>query len=275
MAYETSHEIAHEIALPGAGLKDEKMPGHWLLARLGKRVLRPGGLALTHAMQDALQIGAHDRVVEFAPGMGITARMTLARRPASYRAVEADENAAAQVRQCLQGAHQQCTVGSADDTGLPSQCATVVYVEAMLTMQTPVKKAQIMQEALRLLEPGGRFGFHEMCLVPDDLAEPIKAEIRKALSDSIHIGARPLTVAEWRRVCEEQGFAIQAQATVPMRLLEPQRMIQDEGLLGALQIGVRIAMNGVARRRVQAMRRIFKQYEGHLAAIMIVAVKAA
>ena len=25
----------------------EKMPGHWLLARMGKRVLRPGGIELT------------------------------------------------------------------------------------------------------------------------------------------------------------------------------------------------------------------------------------
>lgn len=31
--------------------KIQDVPGHWLLARLGKRVLRPGGLALT---QDAL-----------------------------------------------------------------------------------------------------------------------------------------------------------------------------------------------------------------------------
>lgn len=29
-------------ALPGEGLDFSKMPGHWLLAQMGKRVLRPG-----------------------------------------------------------------------------------------------------------------------------------------------------------------------------------------------------------------------------------------
>ena len=33
-----------ELPLPGVALAAEKMPGHWLLARLGKRVLRPGGV---------------------------------------------------------------------------------------------------------------------------------------------------------------------------------------------------------------------------------------
>ena len=46
------------------------MPGHWLLAKLGKRVLRPGGLALTRAMLDRLNIQTQDSVIEFAPGLG-------------------------------------------------------------------------------------------------------------------------------------------------------------------------------------------------------------
>ena len=44
--------------------------GHWVLAKLGKRVLRPGGLELTRKMLSALSIGEEDDVVEFAPGLG-------------------------------------------------------------------------------------------------------------------------------------------------------------------------------------------------------------
>ena len=35
-------EQRDENELPGASLNIAKMPGHWLLGRLGKRVLRPG-----------------------------------------------------------------------------------------------------------------------------------------------------------------------------------------------------------------------------------------
>jgi hypothetical protein len=61
----------------------KKMPGHWLLARMGKRVLRPGGLELTHRLLAQLAIGSNDEVVEFAPGLGVTARLTLTRSPKS------------------------------------------------------------------------------------------------------------------------------------------------------------------------------------------------
>lgn len=58
--------------LPCQNTNEHKLPGHWLLARMGKRVLRPGGLELTHRLLDVLSIDGDDDVVEFAPGLGIT-----------------------------------------------------------------------------------------------------------------------------------------------------------------------------------------------------------
>ena len=84
-----THEIALE--LPGAHLDISRMPGHWLLARMGKRVLRPGGLEITHKMLEALAVSSSDHVVEFAPGLGITTRLVLASNPASYVGIERDE----------------------------------------------------------------------------------------------------------------------------------------------------------------------------------------
>ena len=63
--------------LPGSDLDVARMPGHWLLARLGKRVLRPGGIGLTEKLLRSLSIGPNDDVVEFAPGLGVTARLIL------------------------------------------------------------------------------------------------------------------------------------------------------------------------------------------------------
>lgn len=51
---------------------------------MGKRVLRLGGLGLTHEMLARLDIRAADEVVEFAPDLGLTARAALERKPASY-----------------------------------------------------------------------------------------------------------------------------------------------------------------------------------------------
>ncbi|PWB80677.1 MAG: SAM-dependent methyltransferase [Candidatus Methylomirabilota bacterium] len=263
----------HEEIIPGHGLQPEKMPGHWLLAQMGKRVLRPGGLELTHRMLDALNIVPTDSVVEFAPGLGVTAQLVLAKSPANYTAVEADEAAAKRVQGYLSGNSQRCVVGQAEHSGLPDGIATVVYCEAMLSMKTPEHKAKIIREAARLLVAGGRCGIHELALVPDDIDDATRDAISRALSQSIHVGVRPMTVSEWKALLQREGLVITAQATAPMRLLEPSEMIRNEGVAGMARIAWNVLQNPAARRRIHAMRGVFRQYDHNLSALMLVAEK--
>jgi len=251
----------------------EKMPGHWLLARMGKRVLRPGGLELTRQLLAALALQAGDDVIEFAPGLGVTAQMTLAHHPRSYIAVERDRAAAATVEQYLTGPRERCVLGTAEATGLADASASVVYGEAMLSMQPASAKSRIVGEAARLLKPGGRYGIHELCLVPDDVDESVRDAIQHDLSDEIHVGVRPLTVHEWRELLAEAGLTVIAEHTAPMHLLEPARLVKDEGLLRAMRFAWNVATHAAARHRVLTMRRVFRKYGRHLAAIALVATK--
>jgi len=267
-----AHTRLSEAHGPSAD-QTHKTPGHWLLASLGKRVLRPGGLELTRAMLDQLNIQSNDAVVEFAPGLGVTARLTLARLPDTYTAVERDETAAAEVRRYLKGGRQTCRVAVAEQTGLPDASATVVYGEAMLTMQGPEQKLRIVSEAYRLLKMGGRYGIHELSLTPDDLPELVQEDISREMSRNIHVGARPLTARGWRALLEGVGFKIQSEATAPMHLLEAHRLFRDEGFLRALKFLLNVARRPAARNRVCSMRRLFRKHRQHLAAVAFIAVK--
>jgi hypothetical protein len=249
------------------------MPGHWVLARAGKRVLRPGGLELTERMLGSLAIGPSDDVVELAPGLGLTARRTIGARPASFTAVERDHDAASLVRGYLEGHRQRCVVGDAADTGLPDGMATVVYGEAMLTMQTAETKRAIVSEARRMLRPGGRYAVHELCLVPDDVDADVRRDVEATLAAAVRVGVRPLTIAEWRRLLESEGFVITSEAVAPMHLLEPGRVVRDEGLAGALRFLFNVLTHAEIRRRVLAMRSGFRRHRAHLAAVTITAVK--
>ncbi|MYC27941.1 MAG: class I SAM-dependent methyltransferase [Nitrospira sp. SB0662_bin_26] len=262
-----------DLEAPGHGLDYGKMPGHWLLAQMGKRVLRPGGVELTSRMLEALDICSTDEVVEFAPGLGLTARAALERQPASYTGIERDETASRQVGKYLKGPGRQCLVGRAEATGLPDASATVVFGEAMLSMQTPILKASIVEEAARLLRPGGRYGVHELCLQPDDLEDAKKSEISRVLSDAIRVGARPLTPGEWKALLEDHGFAVETQVTAPMHLMEPRRFIRDEGWARTIRFVLKVARTPAARRRILRMRAVFREYAGNLAAITLVGVK--
>jgi len=230
-------------------------------------------MELTRRMLDSLSIGSADDVVEFAPGLGLTAQLTLKRHPAYYTAVERDAAAAGIVRSYLKGAHQKCVTGSADQTGLPAEVATVVYGEAMLTMQTPELKRRIVSEAHRLLKRGGRYAIHEMCLVGDGLDEEVKKDINEALSRAIHVGVRPLSVSEWRELIEAEGFEIKSEVRAPMHLLEPRRLLHDEGMRGALRFIWNVARDRDARARIFLMRSVFRRYQANLAAVSLVCVK--
>jgi hypothetical protein len=143
----------------------------------------------------------------------------------------------------------------------------------MLSMQPATTKTRIVKEAARLLRAGGRYGIHELCLVPDDADEQIRTAIQQDLSQEIHVGVRPLTQSEWCELLAADGLQVTAVATAPMHLLEPRRLVQDEGLIGAMRFVWNVARNPLARQRVVGMRRMFRKYRNHLAAIAIVGQK--
>lgn len=247
------------------------MGGHWILARLGKRVLRPGGRALTERLLAASSIPGSD-VVELAPGLGLTARAIDKRGPHSYRGIDSDPSAVKAVNHLL-GSEDAVREAAADATGLDSASADLVFGEAMLTMQSDRGKKAIVDEAFRLLRPGGRYVIHELGLVPDDIDVEAKRDLQRSLAMSIKVNARPLTLAEWRGLLERSGFRVRDTMVSPMRLLQPSRIIADEGVRGAARFVRNMITHPDERRRVLAMRKTFRRHRRALTAIGVVAVK--
>lgn len=219
-----------DLPLPYADRPVASAPGHWVLARAGKRVLRPGGAALSAAMLGHAGLAGAD-VVELAPGLGRTAAEIIKDRPASYTAIDRDPDAARRVAAVV-GDLGSVRQGEAADTGLDDASADVVVGEAMLTMQGDKGKAAIVAEAARVLRPGGRYAIHELGVTPDDIDEEYYTELRRDLARSIHVNARPMTAAAWKELMEDAGLVVDWVDTAPMALLKVGRNIRDEGLGG-------------------------------------------
>lgn len=268
---EMPEEEDRHSALPISQRPASTAPGHWVLARVGKRVLRPGGLELTLQMlSNARLTGA--RVVEFAPGLGRTATEILAARPASYTGIEKDPVAAKQVAE-LVGARGTVVNADAAETGLDAGSADVVVGEAMLTMQGEKSKKAIISEAVRLLAPGGRYAIHELAVQPDSIDEELHTQIRKDLARAIHVNARPLTCAQWSQLLEECGLTVDSVHTAPMALLDFSRNIRDEGFLQTLRIIRNVLSDRELRERVLGMRKTFRTYQQWMCGVVIVAHK--
>lgn len=97
-----SHPVLPQM---GAHLDVQKMPAHWLMARLGKRVLRPGGIGITRWLLQLARIRPEDDVIELAPGLRRTTALILAQRPRTYTGIERDA-------QAVRMAGQRCRAGS-------------------------------------------------------------------------------------------------------------------------------------------------------------------
>ena len=260
-----------DLPLPHADRPIASAPGHWVLARAGKRVLRPGGAALSAAMLSHAGLAGVD-VVELAPGLGRTAAEIIKAHPASYTAIDRDPDAARRVAAVV-GNLGTVRQGEAADTGLDEASADVVVGEAMLTMQGDKGKASIVAEAARVLRPGGRYAIHELGVTPDDIDEDYYTQLRRELARSIHVNARPMTAAAWKELMEGAGLVVDWVDTAPMALLKVGRNIRDEGLGGFLRIARNVAADKALRRRVQEMSGTFKRYEKDMVGIALVAHK--
>lgn len=247
--------------------------GHWVLAKMGKKVLRPGGKELTHKLIKNLDINSTDDIVEFAPGLGFTAALALKNNPKTYTGVELNEEAASLLRKKIHGNGQQIIIGNAAQSTLDKDSYSKVYGEAMLTMQSDRRKSEIIREAHRILKKGGLYGIHELGLTPDGLDQETKAHIQKQLALTIKVNARPLTVQEWTALLEKEGFKVVKIETNPMHLLEKKRIIDDEGFFRTLKIAFNVLTHPKERKTILNMRKIFRQYQDNLNAVSIIAEK--
>ena len=126
MSKKPADAASADLPLPHADRPIASAPGHWVLARAGKRVLRPGGAALSAAMLGHAHLADAD-VVELAPGLGRTAAEIIKDHPASYTAIDRDPDAARRVAAVV-GNLGSVRQGEAADTGLDDASDDVVGV---------------------------------------------------------------------------------------------------------------------------------------------------
>ena len=268
-AKSTQEGVAGERSGPEAG----RMQGHWLLAKLGKRILRPGGRALTAKLLEQAKPAGDDDIVELGPGVGATAEVLLRANPRSYRGVDPNPEGRDAVKNILKK-HPRAdyVVADARDTGLDDASADLVVGEAMLTIQDDAGKNAIVAEAARLLRPGGRYAIHEMAWLPDHTDEE-RETARRELSRVIKVGARPLTLEGWTELLAAHGLEAEWHDRAPLHLLEPRRIVSDEGLWGALRFWNNARRIPGASDRLKAMRQGFQLQGKLMGGIVILARK--
>ncbi|PSO54220.1 MAG: SAM-dependent methyltransferase [Cyanobacteria bacterium QH_9_48_43] len=246
-------------------------PGHEVLAKAGKTVLRPGGLEATRQLLDWADFQPGETVLELAASFGKSA-IGLARRY-GVRVVGIERNpdsvriARENIRQAGLEGQVEVREGNILNLADISETFDYVFAEAILTMQSASGKAKILEGIQKVLKPQGKFLSHEMLGLGDGKMRD------HALSEVIRVNAQPLSSAEWQQACEKAGLTIKQSKTGEVGLLTPKRVIEDEGLLPALKIAWNVLTQAEIRQRVLRMKDTFTQYQYQLGYIALCASK--
>lgn len=251
----------------------QKLPGHWVLARLGKRVLRPGGLEMTEFLMRELSVSSGDDLVELAPGIGATAKYLSQKEFRSYLGIDQNNEALAELQKNFASdARISFLKGNAVNPPVPDSTADILWGEAVMTMQSLNVKTKMIAQAHRILRPGGRYAIHEIAL-EDSVDQSLRQALYHDLGLQVKMSVQPITSDEWKEVLQTQGFSVVAEKRLPMHLLEPARIVADEGFLRALGIAFRIMREPAARKRVLGMRSVFRKYSDSMYALGLVCTK--
>ncbi|MEO6988544.1 MAG: hypothetical protein ABI239_07840 [Aquihabitans sp.] len=107
----------------------------------------------------------------------------------------------------------------------------------------------------------------------DEVSAELVAHLAVGERPTIKVNVTPLSLAGWTRLLDEAGFDVDQVMTNPLHLLEPRRLIADEGVFGALRFASRVARDSAARERVLGMRRAMQDNAEHLQSCAITAIR--
>lgn len=236
--------------------KDET--GLHFLAKLGKTRLRPGGRLATEWLLANGDFRQDKKVLEVACHNGSTAIQIAKRFGCEVVGIDINPQIVdiAQKNINENKLSHLVSVQQADAMVLPfaDNSFDIVINEAMLTMLSKEQQQRAIQEYYRVLKPNGFLLTHDLMLVSGENA----GQICEVLSEILHTNVTPLTKPEWKNAFQQCGFRNVEQFSGKMTLLSPRGLIDDEGVLGTVNI-LRNALKTENREQFKALFRYFRQ----------------
>jgi SAM-dependent methyltransferase len=233
---------------------------------LGLETLHPGGLAITRDLANAAGIVTGTSVLEVAAGTGETAQLLAAEFGARVTATDVSPRMIRRLRDKFPARESAVQILWADAHQLPfrndsfdvalSECAVCHF-----------DKQQALREMVRVIQPGGRVGIHDLCW-KDGAPEALRQRLAEIEEE------RPETLSGWIRAFEDAGLAdvraFDRSDVMAGWMREGRRAIGLSGYLHALKTALRRwGISGL--RAVLASERIFASR--HLGYALVVGVK--
>lgn len=248
----------------------KREPGHFLLKRLGKTKLRPGGIKATDWLIDKIDFEKSPKILEVACNEAENI-MNFARKYKNQNyGIDLNEKAIGSAKKKIinNNLSDYVKVQVADATKLPfeDESFDIVINEAMLTMLSDTQKEKALSEYYRVLKKGGLILTHDVMLEKPD------HELVKELQYVINNPATPHTIDEWKGFYNNAGFVDSKEYFGKMTLLSNRGMMVDEGILRMFKI-IKNGLVDKNRKQFFEMMKFFRKNKSKLGFIAICSKK--
>ena len=238
----------------------------WPLARrVVSGFVQPGGRSMVTRAIEGAGLDDGSRVVELAPGLGMTSAALVSCGPRIWTGVEPDPLAAMHLERSLAGAGRDVVSAPVEATGLEEGSATVVVADALLSTLSGEGRAAVLAEVARLLRAGGRVALHEIASAEGGSGG---REARAELDDA---GLSLLDVAAWRAALEAAGLVVVGSLVGPLDLPAPPALMREAGPRLALKITRTVAADAAMRGPALAARDALARNAPALRSVVVVA----
>lgn len=226
---------------------------------VGMTVLHPGGLKATNKLTDACSITTQTKVLDIACGKG-TSAIYLA-KTFGCRVVGVDispeliEDAKNLARKKKMEHLVQFQQADALDLPFPQNEFDATISQAVLVLVKNKKK--VVQEALRVVRPGGSLGWIEL-----SWKKPPSARFLKDVSDVLcaFCMQNVLPFEKWKTLFRGSGMTHLEARLFSMESSGLAHMLSSEGLVNSMKVAIRYLTRPRIRERMQTMNRFFKEH---------------
>ena len=216
---------------------------------VGLSVLHPGGFSATERLADECGIDNQTRVLDIACGKGTSAIFLAQKYGCRVEGLDISEDLIKEARDFARrngvGDTVNFRVGDALDLPYSENEFDVAVSQAMLILVSDKRKA--VQEAKRVLKPGGNAGWLELSWKK----KPNK-EFLDAVSNEIcaYCMTNVLTYEDWEKLFCDAGFSQVKVVRFSMAMTGMKGMLQDEGFGNVMRVMAKYLFNRRVRKRM-------------------------
>jgi len=227
---------------------------------VGLTVIHPGGFDATHKLLESCHIDKSSRILDIGCGKGTTSILLAQEYGCDVVGIDLSDDLLSNANSLAKRKHLEHKVsfrkGDALNMPFSDNEFDRAIGQAVLILVGDKKKA--VQEALRVVKPGGYVGWLEL-----SWKKPVTKEFLDGVSNVIcaycMLGVE--TVEDWKRLFEDSGVK-QLQISAHSQEFKGMRgMLSDEGLANSSKIMYRYLANSRIRKRMKIMDKFFKEHD--------------